>query len=216
MDCIPPGSSIHGILQARILEWVDISFSRGSSRPRDWSRDSCISGRRFNFWATRELPLAIHKSWLRKMHFLLLHTYLLPSHAVVLCLIAQSCPPLCDPMDWSPPGSTVHRDSPGKTTGVCSHPLLQGIFPTQRSNPGLLHCGQILYCLSHQGGPGILKWVAYPFSRETSQPTNWTGAPCIAGGFFTSWATREAHTPSYPRLTIKLSQRPLGSVEYSC
>ena len=54
VDCSPPGSSIHGILQARILEWVAISFSRGCSRPRDRTQVSCIAGRRFNLWATRE------------------------------------------------------------------------------------------------------------------------------------------------------------------
>ena len=45
-------------------------------------------------------------------------------------------------------------DSPGKTTGVVCHAFLQGIFPTQGSNPGLPHCRQILYCLRHQGSPG--------------------------------------------------------------
>ena len=45
VDCIPPGSSAHGILQARILEWVAISFSRGSSQPRDQTQVSCIAGR---------------------------------------------------------------------------------------------------------------------------------------------------------------------------
>ena len=54
VDCSPPGSSLHGILQARILEWVAISFSRGSSWPRDQTQVSCIAGRRFNLWATRE------------------------------------------------------------------------------------------------------------------------------------------------------------------
>ena len=67
----------------------------------------------------------------------------------VLCLVAQSCLTLCDPMDCSPPGSSVHGDSPGKITGVGGHALLQGIFPTQGLNPGLLHCRQILYHLSH-------------------------------------------------------------------
>ena len=56
-------------------------------------------------------------------------------------------------MDRSPPGSSVHGDSPGKNTGVGGHVLLQGFFPTQGSNPGLLHCRRILYCLSHQGSP---------------------------------------------------------------
>ena len=63
-------------------------------------------------------------------------------------LIIQSCPILCDPMDCSLPGSSVHKDSPGKNTGVGCHALLQGIFPAQGSNPCLLHCGQILYHLS--------------------------------------------------------------------
>ena len=54
MDCSPPGSSVHGILQARILEWVAISFSRGSSQPRDWTQVSRIVDRRFNLWTTRE------------------------------------------------------------------------------------------------------------------------------------------------------------------
>ena len=54
VDCSPPGSSIHGILQARILEWVAISFSRGSSQPRDRTHVSRIAGRHVNLWATRE------------------------------------------------------------------------------------------------------------------------------------------------------------------
>ena len=57
VDCSLPGSSVHGILQARILEWVTISFSRGSSWPRDRTRVSRIGGRRFNLWATREAAL---------------------------------------------------------------------------------------------------------------------------------------------------------------
>ena len=47
MDCSPPGSSVHGILQARILEWVAISFPRGSSQPRDWTQVSLVAGRFF-------------------------------------------------------------------------------------------------------------------------------------------------------------------------
>ena len=63
VDCSPPGSSVHGILQAGIPEWIAISFSRGSSRPRDqtlgWShcKVSRIAGRRFNLWATKEVNL---------------------------------------------------------------------------------------------------------------------------------------------------------------
>ena len=60
MDCSLPGFSVHGIFQARILEWVAISFSRGSSWPRDQTQVSCIAGRRFTLWATREAP-PVHK-----------------------------------------------------------------------------------------------------------------------------------------------------------
>ena len=65
--------------------------------------------------------------------------------------VAQLCLTLCDPMGCSPPGSSVHGDSPGKNTRVGCHFLFQGIFPTQESNPDLPHCRQILYPLSHQG-----------------------------------------------------------------
>ena len=79
-------------------------------------------------------------------------TFLL-TDVYILCLVDQSCPTLCNPMDCSPPGSSVHGDSPGKNTGVGCHAHLQGIFPTQGSNPGLLHCRLILYHLSHQRSP---------------------------------------------------------------
>ena len=103
--------TFHGILQARILEWVALPFSRGSSQPSD---------------------------------------------------------------------------------------------QTQSSNPGLPHCSGILYHLSHQGSPRILEWVAYPFSRGSFQPRSQTGVSCIADGFFTSWATREALGCSIPLLSTDL------------
>ena len=55
MECSQSGCSVHGISQARILEWVPISFSRGSSQPRDWTLISCIAGRLSTIWATREV-----------------------------------------------------------------------------------------------------------------------------------------------------------------
>ena len=83
-------------------------------------------------------------------------------------------------------------NSPDQNTGVGSPSLLQQNFPTQGSNPGLPHCRQILYQLIHQGSPRILEWVAYPFSSRSFQPRNRTRVSCIAGGFLTNWATREA------------------------
>ena len=77
-------------------------------------------------------------------------------------------------------------------TGVGRLSLLQGIFLTQESNWGLLHCRQILYQLSYQGSPRIMEWIAYPFSSRSSRPKNWTRVSCIASGFFTNWTIREA------------------------
>ena len=73
-DWSPPGSSVHGISQARKLKWVAISFSRGSFQPRDQSYVSCIAGRFFAVWASREAPKASN-------------TILNRSESVILCLI---------------------------------------------------------------------------------------------------------------------------------
>ena len=105
----------------------------------------------------------------------------------MLYLVAQSCPALA-----TQPGTSVHGDYSGKNTGVGCHTLLQGIFPIQGSNLGLPNCRQILWHLSHEGSSRILEWVAYLFSRGSSQARNRIGVSGIAGGFFTSWATREA------------------------
>ena len=83
-------------------------------------------------------------------------------------------------------------NSPGQNTGMGSLFLFQGIFPTQGSNPGLPHSGQIPYQLSHKGSPRTQEWSAYPFSSGLSRRRNQTGVSCIAGRFFTSWAVREA------------------------
>ena len=72
------------------------------------------------------------------------------------CVCAQSCPTLCNPMDCSLSGSSIHEIFPGKSAGLDCHFLLQGIFPTQESNLGLPHCRQTLYRLSHQGLKQIL------------------------------------------------------------
>ena len=121
MDCSPPGFSVRGILQARILEWIAICFSRRSSQPRDQTQVSCIAGRFFTYWAT----------WVSE-----------------LVKVAQSCLTLWDTMHY-----TVH-----------------GILQAR-----------------------ILEWVAFPFSRRSSQPRDQTQVSHTAGRFFTSWTTREAH-----------------------
>jgi hypothetical protein len=94
---------------------------------------------------------------------------------------------LYDPMDF-----IVHRVLQARILKwVGSLSLLQGIFPTQGSNPGLPHCRQILSQLSHKGSLRTLERVAYPFSSGFSWPRK-AGVSCIAGGFFTNWTIREA------------------------
>ena len=109
-------------------------------------------------------------------------------HCCPMCLVAKSYPTLCDPMDNLPIGILQARI------------LEQVARPSSRrsSQPRdwwvgtVWHCRQILYHLNHQGSSRILEWVAYPLSRGTSWPRNRIGVSCIAGGFFTSWATWEA------------------------
>ena len=72
--------------------------------------------------------------------------------------VAQSCSTLWDAMDCRPPGSFVHGDSPGKNTGIGCHALLQGIFPTQGSNPGLSQCRQILLSYEPPGRGLFMIW----------------------------------------------------------
>ena len=76
--------------------------------------------------------------------------------------VAQSCPTVCNPMDYTDHGILQVK------LGSCS--LLQGIFPTQGSNSGLLCCKLVLYQLSHQGSPRMLEWAAHPFSTRSSHP----------------------------------------------
>ena len=140
MDCSPPDSFVHGILQARILQWVAVLSSRGSSQSRDETHVFYTAGRFF----TSE-PLGKPQIG-NIMEFKVLKppSQPLPYHEM---RVAQLCPTLGNPMDHR-----VH---------------------------GILHAR-------------ILEWVAFPFSRGSSQPRDRTQVSCITGKFFTSWATREA------------------------
>ena len=102
------------------------------------------------------------KKFISNLNFPILYPQPLQSFSLCMCcavLVAQSCLTLCDPMNYSPPESFVHGDSPDKSTGVGSPSLLQGIFPTQESNQGILHCRWILYQLSYQGSPYMLYYI---------------------------------------------------------
>ena len=138
MDCSTPGSSVREIFQARVLEWVAISFFRGSSQPRDQTWVSYIAGRFFTIWALQKVPcvclllllllLLSHFSHVgpcathRRQPTRLPHPWDSPGkntgggcHLLLQCIkvkseseVAQSCPTLSNPMDCSPPGSSVH------------------------------------------------------------------------------------------------------------
>ena len=137
MDCNLPGSSVHWILQARILEWVAISSSRGSSQPKDQTHVSCIAGGFFTVWATALLsrPMPVQTS---------LIPALVPSVSESL-----SCVWL-----FANPWIGAHQAPP--SMGFPNQEYWSGLpFPSSGDLPnpgvehGLPHCRQTLYCLSH-------------------------------------------------------------------
>ena len=134
IDCSLPSSSVHGILQARIVDWVAISFSRGSSRHREWTRVSHIGGRRFNFWATRE-PYTLFS--LKKSE------------------VTQSCLTLCDPMDCSLPGSSVHGIFQARVLDWVAISFSRGSSWPRDWTGFYLHSRQTLYCLATMRNPQI-------------------------------------------------------------
>ena len=183
MDCSPPGSSVQGILQARILEWVAMPSSRASSQLRDWTQVSCIASRFFAIWATKEVLRRIRDDakvggWRpRMMEFIFSEmgsswdgnkdddgTYFtgLFWGWNVKVLVVQSCLTLCDPMDCSPRASSVHG------------------FSRQRY------------------------WSGLPFPSPGDLPDSGMepGSPALAGGFFTVWATREL---TYNKCSVNIS-----------
>ena len=116
------------------------------------------------------------------------------------------CQTLCYPIEYS------LWNCPDQNAGVGSHSLLQGIFPTQGLNPGLLHCRQILYQLSHQGSPGILEWVAYSFGSGSSGPRREVGLnPHLLHGrqILTSVATKKTLEEAYlfPNDILKMEKQ---------
>ena len=190
MDCSLPGSSVHAILQARILEWVAIPFSRGSSWPRDRTQVSRIAGQFFTIWATRkawrqagnqpnlidssssDLYLPVHLVALREELGLYWNAwsnqspFRCQSKGVISNLhgsywveseVIQLCPTLCDPMDCSLLGSSIHEISQTRT----------------------------------------LEWVAISFSRRSAWPRNWTWVSHIVGRCSTVWATRDISNATY-------------------
>ena len=133
--------SVHGILQARILEWVAIPSLGDLPNPGIEPRslvclaDSLLSEspqksiRKWNCWVQCLLHLLqiLTNQWNK-------------STFTLKVLVVGSCPTLCDLMDYSPPGSTVHEISQARILEWVAVPIFRGIFLTQGSNLGLLHC----------------------------------------------------------------------------
>ena len=82
------------------------------------------------------------------------------------CMHAQSCPTICNPMDYSLPGSSAHGDSAGKNTGVGCHSLFQGIFPTQGLNPGLPYC-RWFFTIWAMSEASYIRYVSYISTQRT-------------------------------------------------
>ena len=112
MDYSLPGFSVHVISQARILEGIAISFSRGSSQPRNWTRISCIGRQILYYWATRQtyfvwLAFQYWKKVWKILSIFWLCLNKLKQHKLALAYYAAAAKTLCDPIDGSPPGSPV-------------------------------------------------------------------------------------------------------------
>ena len=151
MDCSPPGSSVHGVLEARILEWVSVPFSRRSSQPRDWTQVFCIAGSRFfTIWTTREA----HSRWSVNA-----------SSSYCFCSVTKLCVTLWDPMDCSTPGFPVPHHLPKFAQGH-THWIGDTIQPSQPLSPS----SPSAFSLSqHQG---LFQWVSCSHQVASVFPKN--------------------------------------------
>ena len=174
MDCSLPGSSAHGILQARVLEWGATAFS--SYRATFTLSWFVVLISILKIWNLNNFYVPILK--IKTSIHLLSQLCLRDQSLWKKVKVAQLCLILWYSMDC-----IVH--------GILQARILEGAaflfsrWSSQPRNPGLPNCRQILYQRSYKGSPTILEWVAYPFSRGSSQPRNQTGISCTAGGFFT-------------------------------
>ena len=188
VDCSPPGFSVRGILQAGILEWVALSFSRGGSQTtfptladRFFTTESpakpliALKGyfpllartsleEKSSFMVGKKKRMSCPKA----IHLNMFFNFCCHHETFKMCVCVCVCESHSVLSDFlRPHGLYSPRNSLGLNTGL-QDPLLQGIFPTRGSNPSLPHCRWILYQLSHQGSPRTLEWIVYPFSSGSS------------------------------------------------
>ena len=123
-----------------------------------------------------------------------------------LVSVPQACLILCGPTDCSPPGSSVHGILQATILERGAHFLLQ-IFPTQGSNPGLLHCRQILYHLSHQGSP-----LLEPMGLRGQDVTTENQRPCSSQQRISRAHHFSAPMPLFPRYLVSVWAEPSGAI----
>ena len=197
MACSRPGFPVHGIFQARILEWVTISFSRRSSQPRDWTQVSCIVGRHFTFWATREV--AVRKELPKSAIFMGFHVRVIfyyfipllthvPGWELALNKQVVSNSVFCTFMEGII--SVIKNERSSHTDKAISFWKWSESESCSVMSDSLWPHG--LYTVHGVIRARILEWVAFPFSRGSSQPRDRTQVSCIAGRFLMNGATREA------------------------
>ena len=104
-------------------------------------------------------------------------------------IFAQSCLTLCDPMDYSPPGSSVHGILQARILEWVAIPFSRGSSPPRDWTWVSYTAGRSLTIWATKWSPRILEWVAIPFLGVSCWPTDWTWVSCTAGRFFTFWAT---------------------------
>ena len=134
MDCNSPGSSVHGILQARILQWVIMPSSRGSSQPRDWTSVSCLLN-----WQAGSLPRTCKYCRYTCWYIAGSLPLVPPAKPIVMTKaifssvqfgsVTQLCPTLCNPMNCSMPGLPVHYQLP-ESTQTHAHRVGDAIQPS--------------------------------------------------------------------------------------
>ena len=205
VDCSLPGSSLHGILQAGILEWVAISFSRGSAQPRDRTRVSCVGGGCYNLWATKDMFLESQMLfWLRKPKLALSMYYYIKIEFPFLLMKLQS-----------PEKVLTHSQefaAHGPSLGMCY------------ASWGVLTLGDPMnHSLSSSSVLGILQarilgWIPCPPPRHCphpgTEPSSLTSAalagdfflsPAFAGRYLTTSTTWEAPSKRDWGITFKLN-----------
>ena len=192
---IPPWSQLVGPeSQARILEWVALPFSRGSFQPRDQTQVSHIAGRFYTSWATRE----VQEYWTGFSSIQFSHSVVsnsLGPHGLQHTRLPCPSP---TPRACSNSGPSSQWCHPTISSSVISFSFCLQSFPASGAwggqSMGVSALASVLPMniqdWFHKGSPRMLEWVAYPFSRGSSQPRNRIRVSCIANWVIRDWSLK--------------------------